>query len=277
MINTIKRIFNIKPFSSNDSLSVQGIEDDKVRDRSSAGQSIIARTIIDSTIIQHFEEHHHGGQLVDQKINDDVEVVRKSRFFAEFDTTCPSLALARRLVEGELSGGSDAVRRRAIAWCSRLLSLTEIDKAEEYLKVAKTLGNCPEIEIADAFICSQKGDKHAALSILASLILPLSRSAALMIVAHHEGYQVAVDWLETVGLSAADLDPDGRHFLLTLHLQLEQWEAAQSCLDALTEEDLCETPALNHIVAITNLISAVPNELRTVVHQSAWRPLEKRS
>jgi len=266
-MNFFKRIFNRKQLNSNDSLKrIQVIEDDKVRKNSSADiQSIIARNITDSTIIQYIEEHHHAGPLVDQKINDDVEVLRKSRFFAEFDTACSSLALARRLVEGELSGGSDAVRSRAIAWCSRLLSRTELDKAEEYLKLAKTLGSCPEIEIADAFICSQKGDKNTALSILASLDLPLSRSAALMIVAHHEGSQAAVDWLESVGVSATDLDPDGRYFLLTLYLQLEQWEAAQSCLDVVTDDDLRETPALHHIVAITHLISTVPNELRTVV------------
>ena len=203
--------------------------------------------------------------LVDQKISDDVELIRKSRFFVEFDRVCSSIALARRLVKGELSGGSDAVRSRAIAWCSRLLSPTELDTAEEYLKLAKTLGSCPEIDIADAFICSQKGDKNTALSILAGIDLPLSRSAAIMVVAHHEGPQVAVDWLKTAGIDETGLDPDGRHFLLTLHLQLSHWEAAQACIDALSDDDLHETPALHHMMGMTHLISTVPNEFRTVV------------
>lgn len=267
MINLFKQIFNRNKLSSKDSLKKNEVlKDDKDSNNSSnSQQSIIARDIKDSTIIQYFEKHCYAGPLVDQKINDDAELIRKSRFFAEFDTARSSLALARRLVEGELSGGSEAVRSRAIAWCSRLLSRMELEKAEEYLKIARTLGSCPEIEIAEAFICSQKGDKHTALRILANLDLPLSRSAALMIVAHHEGSQAAVDWLKTVGDNAAELDSDGRYFLLTLHLQLAQWEAAQLCVDALTDDDLRLTPALHHIVAITHLISAVPNELCTVV------------
>lgn len=266
-MNIFKPIFNRKRFSRNDSLKrIEAIEDGKVQKKYSADQQcIVAGDITDSTIIQYIEKHHYAGPLVDQKINEDVEVVRKSRFFAEFDTARASLALARRLVKGELSDGSDAVRSRAIAWCSRLLSRTELEKAEEYLKLARTLGSCPEIEIAEAFICSQRGDKHTALSILGNLNLPLSRSAALMIVAHHERSQVAIDWLETIGCSAAELDPDGRYFLLTLQLQLAQWEAAQLCVDALTDDDLRLTPALHHIVAITHLINAVPDELRTVV------------
>lgn len=261
-----KLIFNKKQLSNHESLKSVEIEADEVRKNSSSGQqSIIARDIIDSTIIQHFEDHHHAGPLVDQKINVDVELIRKSRFYVEFDTAGTSSALARRLLEGELSGGSDAARSRAIAWCSRLLSTTELDIAEEILKIAKILGSCPEIEIADAFICSQKGDKSTALSILAGIDLPLSRSAALMVVAHHEIPQVAVDWLKGAGIEANDLDSEGRYSLLNLHLQLAHWEAALTCLDVLTGDDLFQTPILHHMVAITHLISTVPNELRSVV------------
>lgn len=266
-MNIFKRIFNRKQVSSNDpEKRIQVNEEDKVLKNSSDNlQSFIARDIKNSTIIQHFEDHCHAGALVDQKINDDVELIRKSRFFVEFDTVCSTLALAKRLVEGELSCGSDAVRCRAIAWCSRLLSLKELDKAEEYLKLGRTLGSCPEIEIADAFICSQKGDKNTALSVLAGIELPLSRSASLMVVSHHEDPQVTVDWLKTAGINETDLDPDGRHFLLTLYLKLGHWEVARACLDSLTSDDLSKTPALHHMVAIIHLTSTVPNELRNVV------------
>ena len=228
-------------------------------------QSIISGGIIGSTIIQHIGKHHDASPIVDQKIKEELEILRKSRFFTGFDTAQASIALARRLVEGELSNGSDIVRSRAIAWCSRLLSRTDVEKAEEYLKLARTLGSCLEIEIAEAFISSQRGDKHTALIILGNHNLPLSRSAALMIVAHHEGSQEAIDWLDNIGCSATELDSDGKYSLLSLHLQLAQWEAAQLCVDALTDDDLSLAPALHHIAAITHLIRAVPDELRTIV------------
>ncbi len=86
-----------------------------------------------------------------------------------------------------------------------------------------------------------------------------------MVVAHHDGFQGAVDWLKTVGITMADLDPEGKNSLLTYHLQLAHWEAAWECLNALTNEDLDKAPILNHMIAITHLLSAVPNELRPIV------------
>ena len=204
--------------------------------------------------------------LVDQKIEDEVNILRKSRFFVEFDGVGRSLALARKLVEGKLTGGSNAVKGRALAWCARLLSRTdELDKAEQYLEFAKSFGACPEIEIADAFISSQKDDKSTALKALADIDSPPSRSAALMVVAHHEGKKGAVDWLETTGIEAVDLDPDGKYFLLISWLELSRWDTARDTLDTLGDQDLEEAPVLHHMKAIIHLLSAVPTEFRAVV------------
>ena len=204
--------------------------------------------------------------LVDRKIDEEVEILRKSRFFKGFDRTRSSLALARKLVEGEFSGGTEAVRSRALAWCVRLLSPTEeLDKAEEYLKLSKKLGVCPEIDIAAAFISSQKGEKSTALSALARIGSPTSRSAALMIVSRHEGGKGAVDWLKATGINATELDSDGKYFLLSLHLELARWDAAIIALDELTTKDLDETPALHQLLAITHLLRTVPPEFRSVV------------
>lgn len=217
--------------------------------------------------------------LVDRRIEDEAALIRRSRFFPEFDTVRSSLELARRLLEGELSGGTDAIRSRALAWCARYLSRSEeLAKAEEYLKRAKTLGACAEIEIAEAFIFSQKGKKALALTTLASITSPLSRSAALMIVAHHEGTQGAIDWLRTARIEAANLDPDGKSFLLARYLEASDWDTALQCLDVVTDEDLREAPVLHHMMAITRLLSVVPAEFRVVVRnqvplQAAGFPL----
>lgn len=204
--------------------------------------------------------------LVDEKIECEVEILCKSRFFIEFDRIRASLVLAKKLVEGELSGGTDTVRSRALAWCARILSRSnELGKAEEYLKLAKDLGTGPEIEIAQAFIRSQKGDKSLALSTLAKIDAPISRSAALMVVAHHDGSVGVVDWLNATGINVRDLDPDGKHFLLTHQLELARWEAARDSLSALIDNDFCKAPALYHVVALTQLLITVPNELRAIV------------
>jgi len=204
--------------------------------------------------------------LVDQKIQDEVNTLRKSRFFVEFGSGQFALTLARKLFEGELAGGSDQVRCWALAWCARVLAPTEkLDKAEQYLKVAKELGCCPEISIAEAFVSSQKGDKHTALRTLADIDLPVSRSAALMVVAHHDGAERAVVWLKDAGVDASSLDADGKYYLLARLLELACWDAAREVLDEINDQDSDEAPILHHMMAITHLLSTVPNEFRAVV------------
>ena len=221
---------------------------------------------LDSVWSNMFSRPDFPTELVDQKIKDETDILRKSRFFADFDRIDFSLTLARKLIEGELSGGTDSVRSQALAWCVRTLSRTEeLDKAEKYLEYAEKLGTCQEIDIADAFISSQKGDRKAALSSLANIDSLMSRSATLMIIANHDGPQGAIDWLKTVSIDATDLDPDGKRFLLGCQLELADWEAAQKSLDALTDDDLRDAPVLHHMVAITHLLKAVPADLRASV------------
>lgn len=213
-----------------------------------------------------FSQPYFPTTLIDLKIEEKVETLRKSRFFEEFERVRSSLKLARRLAEGELSGGSDTARSRALALCARFLSpAVKIEKAEEYLKLAKSIGSCPEIEISEAFICSHKGDKSVALSVLANIDTPISRSAALMVVAHHDGSHGVIDWLKTVGIEATDLDPEGKHILLSHHLELAQWEAAKEVVSNLSNYDLSEAPVLHHMMALTHLLGTVPTELRAVV------------
>ncbi len=214
--------------------------------------------------------------LVDRKIDDEVNLIRKTRFFVEFDQVGSILIFAKKLIEGELSGGSNEARSRALAWCARLLSNTrEIEKAEECLKLAMTLKTCLEVDIAKAFIASKKGNKNVALNILAEIDLPESRTAALMVVLTHDGSQGAIDWILSSGFDAKDLDSDGKFVLLKNQLELAQWEEARKTLDSLHDDDLRESPVLHHMMAMTYLLSTVPTELRSTVFKDI--PLNARN
>lgn len=205
-------------------------------------------------------------ELVDERIEEELEKLRKSRFFAAFDNVRSSQKLATRLTEGDFSLGSASVRSRAFAWCARFLSLTEkSEEAEKCLGLAKGLGTCAEITIAEAFLSSSKDGKKKALKILADLDLPESRSASLMVVANHESARAAVDWLKDAGIEVADLDSDGRYFLLSLLLELADWEAARGCVDELTDENIGEAPALYYMMAMACLLRTVPEEFRASV------------
>ena len=205
-------------------------------------------------------------ELVDQKIEEEVEKIRKSRFFSEFDRTGLSLRLGRRLEEGDLSGGSDEMRGRGLAWCTRILCPSgDLERAKFLLELSKTLGDSPESKIAEAFVVSQKGDKAAALQILASINSPASRSAGLMIVAHHDGAESALRWMTDAGHTAEHLDSDGKSFLLTHQLQLCDWEQAAKTAGILSETDFAKTPILHHLAALSILAPTVPDEFRAAV------------
>ena len=216
-----------------------------------------------------FSHPYFPKDLVNQKIEEEVETLRKTRFFDEVDRTSNALTLGRRLVKGELNGGADAVRSHALAWCARLLVYSEkIKIAKDYLEAAKQLEACPEIDIAEAFIVSRAGNKDAALKILARIDTPSAQSAALMVESHHGGAEGAINWLEKTGIDSDSMDSDGKLFLLSLQLELAQWKAAEKTFRALSDCDLANTPALHHISAITCLLIAVPPEFRpTVIDQ----------
>ncbi|WP_205510241.1 HTH domain-containing protein [Paenibacillus elgii] len=223
-------------------------------------------TNLESVHLDIFSNPYFPIALVDQKIEEEINILRKSRFFGEFNIIGSTLALARRLAVGELSGGTGAVRSKALAWCARfLVRKEELRRAEEYLSLAKGLGSCLEIDIADAFVNSQKGNKNAALSALAIINSPVARSAALMVVSYHDGEEGAVAWLETVGFKISDLDSDGKYFLIVQQLKLARWDDAKESASALTDLDVDESPVLHHIIAMIHLLSTVPTELRSVV------------
>lgn len=216
--------------------------------------------------VQFIYEGNFPTELVDEKINAEVIRIRRARFFPQFDAVDSALALGRHLLEGSFSSGSEAVRSQALAWCARLVSQSdEIDKAEEFAARSEALGGRCETEIAKAFVNSKKGEKARALKALAGLDSPVSRSASLMIVATHDGPECAFQWMNDAGVNIADLDSDGKSFLLTLQLKLGYWDTAAETVGALTAVDFEETPILHRLSAMTKLSAAVPSEFRAVV------------
>ena len=138
-----------------------------------------------------------------------------------------------------------------------------MDRAEGFLEFVESSSS--DTEVARAFICSQRGDKNAALNILARVDSPSARSAAFIIVGNHDGPQEAVNWLKIIGIGACDLDPDGKFVFLMHQLRLGQWEIAFETAKALNKSDLEEAPILHHLVAMSYLLTTVPLDVRDVV------------
>ena len=201
--------------------------------------------------------------LVDQAVNEQLATLCQSRFFGQFDTTRYAATLAHGLTEGDLSGCSDDLKCRALSWCARLIATPEhLEQARAHLHAARSVGRCSETEIAEAFIASREGNRSNALTALNAVDTATSRSAALSIVLNHDGSEAAIDWMKTARLEVGALDADGKCVLLALLHTAADWESANHCLDAISDEDLHHTPVLHYLMALTLLVSTVTEQLR---------------
>jgi hypothetical protein len=127
----------------------------------------------------HFMAARH---LVDAAIQEETWKLRKARFFGEFDQLNAARRLATKLTAGEYFGGSNEIKGRALAWCARLLAVVDDGtEASKILENAEQLFSSEELQIAKAFHVAFSVNVQQALSALAKLSTPASRTAALQI------------------------------------------------------------------------------------------------
>ena len=167
--------------------------------------------------------------------------------------------------QGELSGATDSVKGRALAWCARILSDRDnSDASARYLSLALTLSQHVDVSIARALLLSKDGKRQEALTALAALSVPAAKSAAVAVVASHDGWAAAVDWFDSTGVRSADLDADGKKFLLHGALDNARWDTAFAVADAITEGDFSDLPVLRHFAAMALLLRTVPEAHRAL-------------
>lgn len=208
--------------------------------------------------------------FIDDQAETTVNSFRKELAFRQTDGVDDALSLARRLTEDDYSDASARVRMRGLALCARVLSAKgRLDAAEKAIKAAEGIGSSPEIKIVRAIMRARTGDKISALRTLADIGTPASRSASFMVVERHDGVQRAIEWLDDANVSPAEMDESGKLLLLGRQLEQNRWGDAFACLEAITDDDLREAPALHYFVGMTNLLKAVPENLRSTVFRHA--------
>lgn len=210
------------------------------------------------------QKHAFVEQMSDQQIERAIWRVRQGRYFFGFPTKDEALALSTQVERSKYSGGSDEVRARALAWCSRILSQGEtLARAKDLLEKSKALATTQEAKIAQAFILAGF-DKDAALQTLSKVATPESRSASLRIMSNNVGLKESLDWIRKAGLTAADLDAEGKLTLIMNALQIGEWETAKTAASEIKEVDYLVCPSLLHAVAMAKLLNAIPEEFRFV-------------
>ncbi len=207
----------------------------------------------------------YNSREVDLIITSECDKLRKSRFFSEFNAQKFAEDFADKLLHGRFSAGSSELKSVGLAWCARIVSTQDIERAEAINLEASRLGASEEVELADQFILAANGHQSEALSNLADKASPSARTAALVVMTLHEGASEALQWLEDSGISTAQLDSDGKLFVIKNLLQLGRWGKALEIVDTLTEDDFECAPALLHLAASSYLVQSVlPDELKAI-------------
>ncbi len=202
--------------------------------------------------------------LANDAINAELSRIIKKRHFNEFDRIAASKRLAENCLSGSFASGHDEVRAKALAWCARIHSIENTEKASEFLSNAKDLADLRDIHIADAFLISRQSGKANALKKLADIDHPSAKSASLGIVVQHDELAGALRWYETVGLKPEDFDASGKNLLLSGFLDSDNLSEATKLISKCNESDFEEAPILLLTVATATLLLIVPPEYRPV-------------
>ncbi|MFY3093561.1 PIN domain-containing protein [Achromobacter xylosoxidans] len=203
-------------------------------------------------------------KLTDQQIAAEARRIRQARHLTGYAGAEKARALAASIENNELAGGSSTVKAQALAWCARILSWKENrDRAKELLAKSRDLGGGPEADIASAFIvAAEAGTSAAALSQLAPMGTPESRSAMLRIVSNEKGPAGGLDWAQEAGLDFSSFDSDGKlNFIMNEELA-GRWSEAYAHVQLLGPSDFDETPVLNYVAAQAYFARVIPEDLR---------------
>jgi triacylglycerol esterase/lipase EstA (alpha/beta hydrolase family) len=206
-------------------------------------------------------------ELIDSRIEENLSVIRKSRFFVGFTVLEKVNRLANDIINGTLVGGSPTVKCHALAWCARLQSSNgDIKQAIISNQKAKELSDLEEICIAEAFILAAQDNTPKAL---ASLMQQLSaqKYSAAFIIKNREDSEGSIQWMKDSGIKFSDLDSDGKIFYLDTLLNAQQWKLALESIEVIKNDEYLNSPALLHLSAMANLLQTVPLELRETVRR----------
>ena len=206
-------------------------------------------------------------KLVNQKIIEELEIIRKSIWLSETNNIAKITEFGLEIDNnGWLSSGSSDIRCKALAQCSRYLSAHNNDLARKFFDTAQKLGNNLDTQIAKICIEVNSGKFENAAEKLLKLESPTSRTISLMMMSRIPDQHIALKWFETRIMNLKQLDSDGKMQLLLIKQDLELWDDALILVNEIESEDLLETPALHHAIAMTKLIAAVPEHLRKIVN-----------
>lgn len=206
-------------------------------------------------------------RISDEEIEQSLSRLRQGRFLGGFGfpTIDEAKQFADKVEQAELKGGSRQVRARALAWCARILGQSDtLDRAKELLAKSRELSPTPEGELAAAIILANS-ERAAGMSKLKAIGTPAAYSAAVRLVTIADGQAEALVWAASAGLNGNSFDCEGKYTYFLAALLSGNWEILFQGPATITDAEIAENAPLLHVMAMTNLMLAVPADIRSLV------------
>lgn len=204
-------------------------------------------------------------KFIDEKIDDELRSIGRSRFFVGIETYKLAATLGDRLLSGDLSTGTADKRARALAMAARWQGdKGEAEQVKQLLDKSEHLGPTNELELARALEVAQD-DWKLGLKKLAPLDSEQKRTVALAIFrnAHTEGETIA--WVQNAGFDFASFGALGKFILLTCLIGQKDWASAQLVSAQVTNDEIEELAVLDHLIGMSALTNAVSPDLAHLV------------
>jgi hypothetical protein len=230
-----------------------------------AGNTALTETLasaVERNVVQ--EPERIAIELVDAEADRQLSLLRRRRFFRGTSPFDEAKALSVDLVQGRLVLASPLTKCRTLAWCARLL-LGDADRSRalEILNAARRLPPTEDLAVADAFELTYGGSVDDALERLHQHNSTMARSAAFMIVKIARGPNEAITWFRESGLTLADIDSEGKFFVIGTQLDTNAFDEALRMSSELRDADFVASPALLFLSASAHLASVLPTDLRS--------------
>lgn len=214
----------------------------------------VAREVTDNLKSSGFTAQH----LQDERIEERTREISMLRHFSSFPKVDRAVALADSIINGELSGGTSKVKARSLALLARFLCVEEgKERANDWLVASIKLCPTEESKIAKAFIDAIGSGNIYAASGLLEFGSPLNHAAFFMIKRNLQGSEAALTWLKSAGLSAQDLDSDGKFSLVSTLLSEHKWQEALTVVKLIDDKNLNESLILTQLAAYTFLTNSI--------------------
>ncbi|UGA51572.1 MULTISPECIES: hypothetical protein [Dickeya] len=196
--------------------------------------------------------------LQDEKIEKLTHEISLLRFFGSFPKEEKATALAERIIDGDLSGGTSQAKARALALIARYLCVGEkAEQAKKWLSNSLKLHQTEEAKIARAFIEAIGSNNVDDASALLNISSPSSYAAFFMVKNKVEGSRSALDWFKNTALNIQRFDDDGKVALISAFLSEHQWEKALDIINEINNDSISTSPALAQLAAFTFLGNSV--------------------